>query len=548
MTGKIFRSILAAVSSVLLAALVIIVGVLYTYFTSAQSEQLKSQLHFAAAGTINEGREYLQRISDEKYRLTLIDTDGSVIYDTQTDADTMDNHAGREEIKSAFETGSGESARFSSTLLEKTMYFAEKLPDGTVLRISATQYSVVVLVLGIIQPLIYIFLIAVIISVFLAKRMAGRIVKPLNELDLDKPLENDAYDEISPLLSHIELQNRKINEQIESLKKSQLEFNAITQNMNEGLVLTGGNKEILSINNAALKLFGADKSCIGKDFLTVERSYDVDKAMENALRLGRGETVFDRNGRKYQVNISRVGEGEGLIGVIILTFDITDKVFAERNRKEFTANVSHELKTPLQSIMGSAELMESGLVKKEDMPRFIGNIRTEAARLVTLIDDIIRLSQLDEKTQMQFEKVDLFDIANEVKKELGGLAESRKVEICLEGEKAEIDAVRRLVREMVFNLCENAVKYNKEGGRVDISVAKTPKGAKIVVSDTGIGIPAEHQSRVFERFYRVDKSRSKETGGTGLGLSIVKHAAEDLGAKIELKSKEGAGTKITVIF
>ncbi len=548
MTGKIFRSILTASAATLLAALVIVFGVLYSYFTLALNTQMKAQLHFAARGVACAGESYLEGLAEQNYRLTLIDTDGRVLYDSRADAATLENHGNRPEVQSAFQSGTGESARFSTALLEQTAYFAERLPDGRVLRISTARDSVLTLVLGFMQPIILTFVLAVILSAVLARRMSRRIVEPLNTLNLDEPLENEAYDEISPLLLHIEQQNRKINSQIRELQRNQTEFAAVTENMKEGLVLLSRSGTVLSINRAAAALFGVGRDCVGGSFLAVERRPDVDKAIRLAGESGHSELSLERGGRVYQLNISRIGSAEHATGTVILAFDITDKIFAERNRREFTANVSHELKTPLQSIMGSAELMESGLVKKEDMPRFTGSIRTEAARLVTLIDDIIRLSQLDEKTDMPFEPVDVYAVAVQVAGELQQAADQRHVTVRVTGSRAVISGVSRLVHELVFNLCDNAVKYNREGGRVDITVTSAENGVNLVVADTGIGIPPADQSRVFERFYRVDKSHSKETGGTGLGLSIVKHAAEYLGAHITLVSEVGQGTTVTILF
>lgn len=548
MTGKIFKSIFAASVSVLLAALIVIIGVLYAYFTDLENSRLKSQLRFAAQGVVNEGVSYLYGLSERDFRLTLVGADGKVIYDTDADESAMENHAEREEIKEALKTGSGESSRVSNTLLEKTMYIANRLPDGSVLRISTTHRSVIMLVIGIIYPIVLILIFAVFISVVMSKRMAKKIVEPLNLLNLENPLENEAYDEISPLLTHMEQQNRKIQAQIAELKRSQSEFSAIIHNMKEGLVLLGKTGKILAINNAAAEFFGTNTDCVGKDFLTVERNRDIDAAVRDAVQNGRSEILISRNGGEYQLNVSRIGENDVADGVAILTFDITERVFAERNRREFTANVSHELKTPIHSIMGSAELIKNGLVKSEDMPRFAETIYSEAERLSILVNDVIRLSQLDEKTDMTFENVDILEAAKESAHRLESAAKEKNITISVTGDSAVIYAVPRLVYEIVFNLCENAVKYNIENGKVDISISACQSGARLVVSDTGIGISAEYQNRVFERFFRVDKSLSRETGGTGLGLSIVKHAAEYLGAEVSLKSEKGKGSVFTVIF
>lgn len=541
MTKKIFRAVFVTAVITLFVTFAVTVLTMYGYFLSLQTQQLKSQLALAVRGVENEGEEYLYRITG--CRLTLIASDGKVLYDTEADAASMENHSGREEVREALSNGSGQSTRVSPTLMENTMYLAERLHDNTVLRISESYSSEASLMVGAMRPIAVIFLAAALFSIFLARKMSKRIVEPLGSLNLEKPLDNEAYDEISPILSHMEHQRRRIKKQTAELEKSREELAAVIQNMNEGLVLLDANKNILAINNAAASLFNTEPSCIGKPLITIERGYDIIKAAESTDDGKNSEICISRGGREYQLNISPIGEK-----TVILAFDITDRVFAERNRREFTANVSHELKTPLQSIIGSAELLESGLVKQEDKPRFTANIHSEAARLVTLIDDIIRLSQLDEKNQMDFENVDLYLTAADVVSELSPAAKKRGVTINLTGQRTVISGVPRLVHELIYNLCDNAIRYNKENGSVDISVSASEDGARLVVSDTGIGIPIEHQDRVFERFYRVDKSHSKETGGTGLGLSIVKHAAEDLGAKLTLKSEPGQGTEIGVTF
>lgn len=548
MTGKIFRSIIITSFTTILATLVIIIGILYGYFSDIQRQQLKLQLRLAAQGVNDEGVAYLENVSEEDCRFTLINNDGSVLYDTESNPSDMDNHLERSEVKDALKNGEGESSRFSSTLLEKNMYIAQRLDNGSVIRISVTQHSIVLLVLGILQPIVVILILAVIISIFVAHKMSKRIITPINNLNLDKPLENDTYDEISPLLTRIEQQNREINRQIKKLKKSHDEFSAIIDNMNEGLVMLGKEGHIVAINTAAEKLFNTGKECIGKDFLTVERSVDIDKAIKDAVESGKSEINIKRAGRIYQLNISKIGDQSHKNGIIILSFDISEKVLAEKTRKEFTANVSHELKTPLQTIMGSAELMQSGLAKKEDTNAFLSNIRSESERLVTLIDDIIRLSQLDEQTEFKKEKIDIFETAKEVKNELSQYADKHKIKIELSGESIVTDGVARLVHEIIFNLAENAIKYNKENGKVKIDVKNENGKAAVTVKDNGIGIPQEDLPRIFERFYRVDKSRSKQIGGTGLGLSIVKHAAECLGASITVNSTPNEGTEFKVIF
>lgn len=548
MTKKIFRAIFTVALSVLLAGLILVLGVLYDYFGSIQSGQLKTELALAADGVENAGLPYLEQFDRNDCRLTWVAADGTVLFDSRSNAEDMENHVQREEISEAMQYGVGESARYSTTLTEKTMYYAQRLTDGTVLRVSVSSMTIPALLLGMLQPVLVILVVALILSAVLAGRLSKKIVEPLNALDLDKPMEGAAYDEISPLLRHIEQQHRQIRYQKEELEKRQSEFSAVTRSMEEGLVLLNRQGVILSINPAAAAFFSAEEGCVGGDFISIERNLDIGRTLDTAAEKGRCELQLSRKGREYQLNASRIMAGEQASGIAILIFDITDKVFAERNRREFTANVSHELKTPLQSIMGSAELIENGLVKSGDMPRFVGNIRAEAARLVTLIDDIIRLSRLDEKSELPEEELDLYQLAADEVISFEQLAKAKNVTISIEGEKTAVKGVPRLFHEIVYNLVENAVKYNVDGGSVAVTVRPDEKGAVLSVADTGIGIPAEHQARVFERFYRVDKSHSKETGGTGLGLSIVKHAAQYMGGKISMDSVPGKGTTISVCF
>ena len=548
MTRKIFLSIMAAAAVVLLCSVLIIMGCLYDYFCGVQERQLEDELALAQTGVECSGKTYLKALEGESYRLTWIAPSGEVLFDSQADESSMENHAQREEVRQALETGEGQSSRYSSTLLEKTIYYAKKLTDGSILRISISRATAGVLVMGMLQPMLVVLAAALILALVLAKRISARIVAPLNRLDLEKPLENDTYEELSPLLTRINQQRRQIDAQLRTLQQKKDEFAQITASMNEGLVLMNEKGTVLSINPAARELFHAEPDCVGQDFLTVERSHEISCAIRRALEEGHAELRVERGGREYQLDISRI-ESEGtVIGAVLLAFDVTEQAFAERNRREFTANVSHELKTPLQSIMGSAELIENGLVKQEDMPRFVGHIRTEAARLVTLIEDIIRLSQLDEGGELPFEPVDLKKLAEEASASLASAAAEKQVTIRVHGDDRQITTVRRLASEIIYNLCDNAVKYNREGGSVDVTIDGTAHGAVVTVQDTGIGIPPEHQSRVFERFYRVDKSHSRQSGGTGLGLSIVKHAVQYLGGRIELESQPGKGTTMRVHF
>lgn len=559
MTKKIFKSILSVALVILLSSLVMIIGVLYDYFRGVQKNQLRTELAFAAEGVEVSGVSYLEGLNDDSCRITLVGEDGTVLYDSVESADKMGNHADREEIKEAREYGTGEASRYSSTLTEQTIYISKLLSDGSVLRVSVSHATVPALVFGMLQPLIVVLLLAFILSSVLAHRLSEKIVEPLSAIDLDKPLENNTYDELAPVLSHIEKQHRQIARQMYDLDRSRSEFEAVTHNMKEGLVLTSEKGEIISINPSAASFFLGvkpdsaefyehEKGCIGKDFLTLDRSRETHELIERAQANGEAESRVSRWGREYQLNASRVLSDGKFTGIVLLIFDVTDKVFAERNRREFTANVSHELKTPLQSIMGSAELIENGLVKPEDMKDFSDRIYKEAARLLTLIEDIIRLSQLDENVELAWENLDIAKMASDTAALLRDTAEKKNVIINLDCEPTEIYGVRQLYSEIIYNLCENAIKYNKDGGSVTVSTHPKNGGIELTVSDTGIGIPPEHRSRVFERFYRVDKSHSKATGGTGLGLSIVKHAVQYLGGQIDLTSRVGEGTKITVFF
>lgn len=548
MTKKIFHSILLVAGAVLLASLFVITGALYEYFGIIQKKQLKDELGLAAVSVEQQGDDFLKRLSPDRYRITWINTEGNVIYDTRTDAESLENHADRAEIKQALKDGYGESIRYSSTLLEKTIYCAQRLTDGSVLRISVSRATIGVLMLGILQPILIVLIVALVLSGMLAKRLSKRIVEPLNSLDLEHPLDNDSYEELSPLLNRINRQHNQITAQMRELKKRTDQFAQITASMNEGLVLLDNRGCILSINPAAIEIFGAEPSCVGQDFLSVDRSHDMSVAIQAALKDGHSEIHASRKGLIYQFDISRIAADGETAGVVILAFDITEKETAEQNRREFTANVSHELKTPLQGIIGSAELIENGMVKPEDMSRFVGHIRLEAQRLVTLIGDIIRLSQLDEGGDMPREKVDLLSVASAVADDLLLSADGQGISIAVEGSPANVYGVKRLLYEIVYNLCDNAIKYNRQGGSVKISTVSEGGFSSVTVSDTGIGIAPEYQNRIFERFFRVDKSHSKSSGGTGLGLSIVKHAVQYHHGKIELTSAPGKGTSITVSF
>lgn len=548
MTSKIFKSIIAVAAVVLMTGFAIITGVLYQYFGTVQEAQLKDELSLAVNATEQMGVEYLENLDSERYRLTWIAADGTVIFDSHADEKTMENHAAREEIHEAFIAGQGSSTRKSDTLTEQTIYEAMRLSDGSVLRISVSRATALKLVLGLLQPIITILLIAIAVSAWLAHRISRKLMEPLNAVDLENPLDNEVYEELSPLLHRIHAQQVEIYSQMEILKQKQEEFDQITTNMKEALVLLDHTGRILSINPAAQALFDANKNCIGEDFVTVERRQNMRNALEETEQNGSYIFRDRKNGREYQFDLSRIDSEGTYKGMVILAFDITEQVNSEKHRREFTANVSHELKTPLQTIIGSAELMESGIVKEEDVPRFVGHIRKEASRLVTLIDDIIRLSQLDENAELPEEQVSLKELSEEVCEILEETAALKDVSLEVTGDTGSITGARKLLYEIVYNLCDNAIKYNVHGGDVKISVSEKSDKVCLTVQDTGIGIAPEEHSKIFERFYRVDKSHSKQSGGTGLGLSIVKHAVQYHHADIFMESGLGKGTTIKVEF
>ena len=548
MTRKIFRSIVLVAGTVLLASLLLILGYLYDFFGGVQETQLKDELTLASAAVESTGGDYLAQLSSDRFRLTWIAADGSVLYDTQADASSMESHADREEVQQALTTGEGESTRYSATLLQKTLYYARRLGDGTVLRISVSRATAGLLILGVLQPMLLVLAAALILSGVLARRLSKRIVDPLNRLDLDHPLHSGSYEELAPLLGRINQQHREISSQLRTLRRKTDEFDQITGSMKEGLVLLDNAGVVLSINPAAQRLYGVSRASVGQDFLTIDRSRDMSRAIADAVKNGHSEVRSERGGRAYQFDLSRIESGGETVGAVLLAFDVTDQEYAERSRREFTANVSHELKTPLQGIIGSAELIGSGMVKPEDLPRFVGHIHDEASRLVTLIDDIIRLSQLDEGGELPTEEVDLLALSRETAESLRPAAEKKHVTLAVSGESAPVMGVRRLLYEIVYNLCDNAIKYNVEGGSVRVETAYGPETVQLTVSDTGIGIAPDQQERVFERFYRVDKSHSKASGGTGLGLSIVKHAVQLHRGTIALQSEPGKGTCIRVCF
>ena len=548
MKNKIFQAILKVTIIVLLFNLILITGVLHNYFGKIQNKQLKDELFLAALGTEQEGLNYLDNLRTEDYRITWISSDGVVLFDNQADIKKMENHSNREEFTEAIETGVGSSSRHSVTLTENTVYEARLLSDGSVLRISMNQKSILSLLFGLIQPFGIILIAVIVFAYLIAEKLAEQIMEPLEEIDLEHPLKKESYEELTPFLNRIQFQKKQIKCQIQELEQKKLEFEQVVSHMKEGLVLLNADNQVLSINPAAMELFQTTLNCIGNDFLTVERKQKLTNAIEKARMEGFSQIRLEKNERDYQFDISSIKTETGIVGSVILAFDITEQMNAEKMRREFSANVSHELKTPLQSIIGSAELLQNNLVKEEDKSRFIGHIHKEASRLVVLIEDIIRLSELDEEREIQKEELSLYKIVSNVVDSLQDMAWKKNITLHLEGKEGKIQGVYRLIYETIYNICDNAIKYNVDGGDVKISIEEKDSEVGITIEDTGIGIPKEHQSRIFERFYRVDKSHSKKSGGTGLGLSIVKHAVNYHNGLIELKSEKGKGTKVEIRF
>ena len=547
MTRKIFKSIFFVAAIAILASLMVTMVILYQYFVDVQDKHLSDELSLAAKAVETEGPDYINYFKKSDFRLTLISKDGTVISDTKKDASKMKNHGKREEVKEALDEGYGTSSRYSSTMLQKTVYKAKKLNDGNVIRISSNRATAGVIAMGIIQPGMIVILISLIISGLLAHRLSNRIVYPLNSLDLEHPLENNNYEELSPLLRKINSQHVEIRSQLKMLEAKKNEFHQITSQMREALILLDGEGRILSMNESAFRLFDTGQDAIGKSFITNFRNHELSQAISTANEEGYSEIHLTLDERIYQFNISRISsfENDDEGGIVILAFDITEQSNAEKRRREFTANVSHELKTPLQSIIGSAELIENNLVKPSDTKKFISKIRTEADRLVILIDEIISLAKLDEGIDAVRTDVNILELAREACSSLNDSAKLGNVSISIDGEEdKQHNSIRTLLKEAIYNLCDNAVKYNVEGGNVKINISETMDNVIISIQDTGIGIPQGDQERVFERFYRSDKSHSRETGGTGLGLSIVKHAVAYHNGDITVKSEEGKGTEI----
>ena len=534
---------------VLAVGLAAVMGILYSNFDGQMRKELSKEAAYLTYGVEQQGVDYLKNIKDKSARITYIDQDGTVLFDNEADVSEMKNHSDRTEFQKAEKYGAGESSRYSDTLSEKTIYYALRLKDGTVLRVSSTQDSVLALVENLIFPLCGLLCLMLILSGIMASAISKRIVKPINELDLESPEENRIYEELSPLLSKIHRQNREIQNQLELAKQQQEEFALITENMQEGLIVIDKYTMILSANSSAWNLFHMDRVCQGESVYCLDREEEFRHAIEQVLSGEHTELVLKLNGSDIQLIANPVIRDKKTEGAVVLLVNVTEKLERESLRREFSANVSHELKTPLTSISGFAEIMQGGLVKNEDIPKFAGRIYKESQRLLQLVEDVIQISQLDEeKTSYVWEPVDVYQVCKNAFESLKEKAKRLNVHLYICGERMKMEAVRTLLEEAIYNVCDNAIKYNRNDGSVSVFLTQTAQEIQIVVKDTGVGIPKEDQNRVFERFYRVDKSHSKEIGGTGLGLSIVKHAVGALKGSVILRSEEGNGTEICMKF
>lgn len=548
MTAKLFRNSMAVAVSVMALSIALFMGVLYQYFSDQLMEALGTETWLVARGVELEGLNYLDGLDTEN-RVTWVAADGTVLFDSSANTDAMENHSDREEIREAQDNRLGTATRYSSTLAEQTLYSARRLSDGTVIRLASSQRTVWLLLLSMVQPILVILVLALLLSAVLASQQSRRIIQPIVELDLEHPEDCDAYDELAPLLTRIKRQNDTIKQQMSQLQQKQTEFSALTENMSEGFLLLDRQGHVLSHNPGALHLLGAEEPVGEVNALFLNREEHFRQAVDEVLEGRRSRQVLQMNGRCCQLLANPVWKDGEPAGAVLVLMDVTEQEKREELRREFTANVSHELKTPLTAISGIAEIIQGGMVKPEDIRDFAGDIYQEARRLIALVEDILRLSQLDEGAEsLEREPVELLSLSQEVARRLEATAQGAGVVVEVRGTPVQVQGVRRVLDEMVYNLCENAIKYNRTGGRVTLTVGQGAEGPEVTVADTGIGIPPEDQSRVFERFYRVDKSHSKEIGGTGLGLSIVKHGALLHSAQIYLNSQVGRGTSIRLSF
>ena len=548
MTGKLFRTSMAVAVSVMVLSIGLFLGMLYQYFSDQLLEELETETWLVSRGVELEGMDYLTGLHTSS-RVTWVAADGTVLYDNEADASSMENHADREEIQEALSSDTGTAQRYSSTLSEQTIYVTQRLEDGTVIRLASAQKTVGLLLVSMVQPILIILLLSLLLSAALASRLSKGLIRPILSLDLEHPEDCETYDELTPLLSRLKRQNDTIQRQMDLLKQRQTEFAALTDNMSEGFLLLDLQGHVLSHNSGALRLLGAEEPAGEVNVLVLNREEPFRHAVDEALAGRRCQQLLHLNGRYCQLLANPVLADGKPAGAVLVLLDVTEQEQREELRREFTANVSHELKTPLTSISGIAEIMCSGMVKAEDIQSFAGDIYQEAQRLIALVEDIIRLSRLDEGAEtLEREDVNLLTLAQDVARRLDPAAQKAGVTLKVMGRSAEVNGIPSVLGEMVYNLCDNAIKYNRPGGTVNVTVAPDDRGTELTVEDTGIGIPVEDQSRVFERFYRVDKSHSKEIGGTGLGLSIVKHGASLHGAQLHMDSQEGRGTCIQLRF
>ena len=549
MTKKIFKSSILASVIVLIIGMACVLGVLYRHFGGQIINELKKEVEYLSYGVELKGKDYLENVNEQDSRITYIDDAGNVLYDSMADEEAMENHKDREEFLEAEETGVGQAERISDTLSERTLYYAVRLSDNSVLRVSSTQDSVLALTVQLIPPALGILTVLIILACFFASRIASRIVEPLNSLDLEHPEENLVYEEVAPLLSKIHKQNGQIRLQIEEARRNQEEFRIITENMQEGLLVIDAYTMILSGNSSVWKMFQVWEPKIGESVYSLDRTEDFRKVIEKVLKGEHGSALLHVDNEFIHLIANPVTRDGSTVGAVLVLMNETEKVQRESLRREFSANVSHELKTPLTSISGYAEIIQGGLVRDEDIRGFAGRIYKEAQRLIQLVEDTIKISQLDEGANpYEWEDVDVCQLAKEVCGNLKDVAYKKNVHLFIEGKEVYCRAVRPILEEVLYNLCDNGIKYNRDDGTVSIHIEEEEENVRIVVKDTGIGIPREDISRVFERFYRVDKSHSREIGGTGLGLSIVKHGVTFLGGTVDMISELGKGTEITVIL
>ncbi|MCI6421672.1 MAG: ATP-binding protein [Blautia sp.] len=549
MKKRIFRSIMLVSVTCVIAGLAFLMGILYHFFGNQLEKELKAEASYLAVAVEKEGEAAFESLPLEAARVTLIDSDGTVLFDNKADAKSMENHGERKEVKAAMETGTGKSVRQSDTLMEKTVYYAKKLSNGQILRVSSNQYTVAAILKELFLPLIYVVLLMAVMGAVFASRLTKRIVEPLNEVDFDHPEQAETYEEIAPLLTKINKQQKTIGKQIADARRQQEEFSIITENMSEGLLVIDNQTDLLSCNSSARNLLAASGMQKRQSVFSLNRSEPFRQAVDAVLAGKHGETILRVGDNYCQVTGNPVFSDGAVTGGVLLLVDITEKIQRENLRREFTANVSHELKTPLTSISGFAEIIQDGFVKPQDVKIFAGKIFDEAQRLITLVGDVIKISQLDEGClPYQKEDVDVYVLAKNILERFKEPAEKKGISLYLEGEHAVLSTVEPILDEVLANLCDNAVKYNRTDGNVTVTVLNGKHAVSISVADTGLGISQGEKTRIFERFYRVDKSHSKEVGGTGLGLSIVKHGAAFLGAKLELESTLKKGSTFRLIW